>query len=137
MRATARRKNSGMLAGIAMAAVRLISTWPSLPQAPAVSGRQKHRTSVNAHRRDSSLMGIRKDSETTMRRRAEQEYRRPSASFDGRVVLRKSGADVVGTRPDKPIIVQLLDDVRRPSADARYRKDGREQVPIDAQRGGR
>src|ERR1700675_2286251 len=54
---------------------------------------------------------------------------------DGHVGGGVLGSDVVGTRADEPVVVQLLDDVRRPARDARHGEDGREQVHVDAQRG--
>ena len=42
-------------------------------------------------------------------------------------------ANVIGARADQPVIVELFDDVRGPSAHPRDREDGREEVHVDAE----
>src|SRR5205807_8424994 len=43
--------------------------------------------------------------------------------------------NVLGTGANQAIVVQLLDHMRGPAADARYRKNWRKQVYVDAERG--
>src|SRR4030095_12997790 len=45
-----------------------------------------------------------------------------------------AGADVVAAGPDQPVVVVLLDDVRRPARDAPGGDDRREEVDRDAER---
>src|SRR6267378_342792 len=45
-----------------------------------------------------------------------------------------AGADVVAARSDEAVVVELLDDVRRPAGDASGRDHGREEIDGDAER---
>src|ERR1700678_2814307 len=51
---------------------------------------------------------------------------RNSALLERYVFLRVDWPDVVRARSDQPVVVQLLDDMRRPAAHSRNREYGRE-----------
>src|SRR5215467_4591823 len=53
--------------------------------------------------------------------------------FDRNVVLRIGRPDVIGAGPDQPVVVELLDHVCGPSADARNCKHWREQIHFDSE----
>ena len=54
--------------------------------------------------------------------------RRRLARFERHVALRILGADVVGARPNQPVVRVLLEDVRRPARDAADGENRREQI---------
>src|SRR2546427_8567040 len=54
--------------------------------------------------------------------------------LDRHVPIRIVRPYIFRPRPNQPVVVELLDHMRRPSADTRDRKDRREQVYVDAQR---
>src|SRR5690242_16267695 len=64
--------------------------------------------------------------------KAELPRRQLLATVDGHVLLRICGPDIVGAWPDQTAVVQLLDDVCRPTADAENHEDGRKQNKVNA-----
>src|ERR1700690_530226 len=50
---------------------------------------------------------------------------------DGYVVLRIGGADVISPGTDQAVVVELLDDMRSPAANARHGKYRGEQIDVD------
>src|SRR5579872_700040 len=58
---------------------------------------------------------------------------RDLASVDGNVTVRIFRAHVFCPGPDEPVVVELLNHVGSPAADAGDREDGREQVFIDSE----
>ena len=63
----------------------------------------------------------------------------PIDASSGDVALRILRADVLGPRPNQPVVRVLLEDVRGPAGDAAHRENRREQVDRDPERvvGGR
>src|ERR1700753_2039099 len=59
--------------------------------------------------------------------------------LDRRVRRRVRRSGVLGARPDEPVVVMLLDDVRATAGDAADSEDRREEIDVDAERrvGGR
>src|SRR5262245_43956901 len=51
------------------------------------------------------------------------------------IAARVLRADVFGPRSDKSIIVELLDNVCRPSTDTRHSEDGGKQIDVNPKRG--
>src|ERR1700733_3739045 len=49
-------------------------------------------------------------------------------------VLRIGGTNIIGTRSNEPVVVELFDYVCRPAADAGDRKNRREQIDVNSQR---
>src|SRR6266576_7225877 len=59
-------------------------------------------------------------------------HQKNSAFLYCHVFLWVNRTDVIGARTDQPVIVELFDDVRGPSANSRDCEDGGEQVHVDA-----
>ena len=49
-------------------------------------------------------------------------------------MIRILGPEIFRSRADQSIVIELLDDVRGPSADARHRKDWREKIHVNSKR---